>query len=219
MRRSVVFGLVTLLCAVAVFAARASSAQALVPPPGPDPGVAGGGYVLTGPNIEANRIRFEFAVRQSQDDGMIRGKSLTIRSFGAFTCALDTFCGTKYVSRSWTSTPYPGIPAAFGGEGSAGMDTCSLYVFTDVVPSGGFHGVAHLFLIDPSGGEHFTGLTFGYSLDVFVGPDASPAGDFIAISGIIGPPLPVPMPVGPLASGNIGVTDGVFSKELKSCPH
>ena len=104
MRRFVLFGVAALLCTVAVFAARASSAQAFIPA-GPDPGVSGGGYTLIGPDIEPFRVRFEFSLRQSQADGSIRGKSLAMRAFGTFTCAFDSFCGTKYVSRSWSTTP------------------------------------------------------------------------------------------------------------------
>ena len=76
---------------------------------------------------------------------------------------------------------------------------------------GGFKGIASLFLVDPIGGEHFTGITFGYDVDVFVGPDPTPFGDFIAVTEMFGPPLPMPLPFGPLASGNVGVTEGVLA--------
>lgn len=45
----------------------------------PQAGAAGGGYVLMGAhNVEANRVRFEYALRVNTD-GTIRGKRLTLR--------------------------------------------------------------------------------------------------------------------------------------------
>ena len=212
MRRLVLVGIAGALCAVAIFAARASSAHAFIPPPGPDPGVAGGGYTLVGPNIEVNRLRFEFALRQSQVDGSIRGKGLTLRAFGAFTCALDAFCGTKFVARSWTPTLYPGFPPPFGGGPSAMIFPCSLYVgVAPPIASGGFKGMMTVFLVDPIGFEHFTGITFGVDVDVFVGPDAGPTGDSIMVAEMFGPLLPFPLPFGPLASGNVGTIEGVLA--------
>ena len=218
MRTLVLIGIAAALCAIAIFAARATSAHAFIPTPGPDPGVAGGGYVVMpsgAPNIEVNRVRFELALRMSQVDGSIRGKSLTVRAFGALTCAVDAFCGTKYVARSWALTPYPGIPAPFGGGSPALISPCSMWVGIGYLPvfAAGFSGVANLFLVDPAGFEHFTGITFPYGFNVLsVGPDTSPAGDGVAVVEMPGgPPLPMPLPSGELAAGNLGYTEGVFA--------
>lgn len=211
MRRLVLLAVAVGLSTVAVFGARTSSVQAFVPPPGPNPGVAGGGYVLAdpaGPNVPANRKGFEFAIRQSQVTGAITGKSLSLRTFGSPSCALDFFCGDNYVARSWTSTPgYPGIPP-YPGDGAVILP-CSL---VESPASADFDGFADLFLVDPVGGEHFTGLQFGYHVHVIVGPDATPAGDLFFVGQTSGPPLPPTPPVlGPpfLKVGNVGVIDGV----------
>lgn len=211
MRRLVLLAVAAGLSALAVFGARTSSVQAFVLPPRPDPGVAGGGYVLANPlapNIPTNRRSFEFAIRQSQVTGAITGKSLTMRAFSSVSCALDLFRGDNYVARSWTSTPgYPGIPPH--PVDGALIAPCSL-VGTPLAAD--FGGLADLFLVDGVGGEHFTGLQFGYHVHVVVGPDATPAGDMFFVGQTSGPLLPATPPViGPpfLKVGNVGVIDGV----------
>ena len=103
----------------------------------------------------------------------------------------------KYVVRSWSMTPYPGVPAPFGGSPPALIDGCSMFVPSPPFGPGGFFGTMALFLVDPLGVEHFTGIVVPYDLTVIPGPDISPFGDSIMVSAF--DPLPMPLPVGPLA--------------------
>ena len=71
------------LVAFAAFASRVAPAHAVIPNTGADLGAAGGGYTLIDPaqpNVESNRARCEFAVRQSQATGLMRGKNLVVRT-------------------------------------------------------------------------------------------------------------------------------------------
>lgn len=78
--------LAALTCLASVAAAPAASARAAAP----DPGFAGGGWVSTVPGTGGDRkVRFEFAYRIGQVDGVVRGKVLVVR-----WTALD---GTRYV--------------------------------------------------------------------------------------------------------------------------
>lgn len=193
-------GLLVFCAAASVAAALATAAQAIIPPPGPDLGVAGGGYTLNfpgSPNVEWNRARFEFALRESQATGEVRGKSLTVRVLG-----FDFV--TKFVLRSWTLTPgYAGIPA-YPGSG-ARVSPCSLLVLAS--PGGGpmllrFSGVADVFtLVGDTEVPYAPMPQMPYTMDMMGGANT------IQMSTPATPPFPLPK--GALASGNLGGTDGV----------
>lgn len=213
-----------LLAAVTAIAAAAvaSSAQAVIPPPGPDLGVAGGGYTLINPmlpNQESNRARFEFALRESQVDGSIRGKLVTVRVLG-------TDMVTKFVLRSWTMPPPPppvGFPPppAYPGGGPPGalVNSCSL--MASFPPAGpamlDFAGFFNVFV------EPIPGVEVPYMLLPQI-PYAAHMYDFGPLGGgmpdsmmMFSPMLPgggmgpFTLPLGPLVAGNIGGIDGVKS--------
>lgn len=135
-------------------------------PSGANALVSGAGYTLANPalpNSATNQALLEFAFRLSQTDGTVTGKSLTIRGYGSPSSALDGFSGTKYVARSWvqSTTVYAGIPP-YPGNGAV-VPRCSLVTSSDQAT---FGGRAAVYLVDPSGIEHATALSFDYQLSV-----------------------------------------------------
>ena len=175
--------------AVAVLAVPAGSAQRAARP---DASLAGGGYTLVNPagrNVEANRARFELAVRESQATGATRGKSLTIRAKG--------FDNQLYVARS----------NAVAVGGGANIDRCSL----EIAPDGQLatlHGQAAVFRI-VGATEVPTGQRFHFALMLADLAEPNGAGsDEVTIVTRDGVSLPFPLPDGVLTSGNVAMTEG-----------
>ena len=226
MRKLLTLGCVTALSAAAVLAAGVGSAGAYIPA-GPDISMAGGGYTLVnpkGPNVEANRSRFEYALRVSQATGAVYGKGVTVRGWGPSRTATDGsgFTGTRYVARIWTSTlSYPGVPA--DPHDGATFDGCAAYtVMGDPTLGlqGFFVGNADVYLVEANGTtEHATGIQFRVLYAINDG--TSVAGPMIAyyLVDTNNSPSLVPPPFA-LAGGNgfyqslkygtTGVKDGVL---------
>ena len=205
MRRAVLLGVIA---TAAVLGAGVGVAQGFVPPRAPDPGVTGGGFTLVDPagrNVESNRARFEFALRQSQATGLIRGKSLTMRATCSTAVAATDgsgFVGTRCVARSWTPTPYAGIPPYPGG-GAVVRAHCGLDVSGNY---GSFYGTAALLVVDGAGTEHRTAVQFDYFFELL----RSARGDFVAVSADRALPLPLPGESdSTVVSGAAGTIEGV----------
>lgn len=205
--------LLALAAAVAAAGVLAGSAGAWLDPPAPNMGVSGGGYTLINPgnpNVEANRARFEFALRQQQTSGWISGKLLTIR-----TSKPD---GTKLVVRAWPQYPNPGSPAKPGQPWEYYINPCSMSVgvLPDGFSIGEFSAYGAVTRVLPNGTEvpyldqagHQ--MTVGMSI-VFRDYASTLVMDEIHIDSwdlatALAPPFP--MPNGTLASGALGITDG-----------
>ena len=211
MRKLLTLGCVTALSAVAVLAAGVGSAGAYIPA-GPDISIAGGGYTLVnpaGPDLEANRARFEFALRVLQSTGVVYGKGVTVRGWGPSRTATDGsgFTGTRYVARISTSAIGNCGAYTVMGDPSLGLQ-------------GFFVGNAYVKLVEANGiTEHATGIQFRVLYAINEGTSA--AGPMIAYylvdsnndPSLAPPPFSLPGGNGsfqPLKFGKTGVKDGVL---------
>lgn len=183
-------GAVALLASLALLAAANPASPA--PAARPDAGVSAGGHTLLDParpNVEANRARFELAVRESQATGAIRGKSLTIRVKG--------FDNRLYVVRS------NAVPVG----GGANIASCSLTISPDGELAT-LTGNADVFVL-VGGVETPSGRRFAFAMMLADLANPSGAGhDEILIVQETGAPLPFALPDGVLASGNVGMVEG-----------
>lgn len=121
MRRLVAVASVTALAAatavVAVTATTAGAARRAA-----DQGFAGGGFVRIATLPGDKRARFDFAVRESQSTGVVRGKDLTYRVQG-YDLQWYVVHGTSKDTCGVTTTP-----GAYNGGGSfSGHGTLSTY--------------------------------------------------------------------------------------------
>ena len=229
MRKVLTFGCVTALSAIAVLAAGVGPVGAYLST-GPDILIAGGGYTLVNPagaNVESNRARFEYALRESQTTGVVYGKGVTLRGQGPSRTATDGsgFTGTTYVARSWTSsgnTGYPGLPP--DPHDGATVDDCGAYLVmgdTALGLQGFFVGQFDVYLVESNGTtEHTTGITFRALYAINEG--TSSAGSNIAYyfvdlnneRTLVTAPFSLPGGDGfyqQLKSGSTGAKDGVQS--------
>ena len=229
MRKMLVLVCVTAATAAAVLIAGVGTVGAYLSS-GPDISIAGGGYTLANPagaNVESNRERFEYALRQSQTTGVVYGKGVTLRGQGPSRTATDGsgFTGTTYVARAWTSSGnigYPGLPPD-PGDGAT-VDYCGSFLVAGQAAlglQGFFVGQFDVYLVEANGTtEHNTGITFRalYAINEGTSSEGSNIAYYFVDDAnnriIATAPFNLPGADGyyqKLTSGSTGVKDGVQS--------